>query len=447
MVKWVNELNEIYKEITSKEFYRNIFLEGELDKKNEFNKGKYVGIACEFTNEKKANGKELVKRYTITDELDTIDELLESENFIIISPISYVGKSRCTKNAVKMYAFAIEIDNLRMRENVPVGFNDLIHHFSIELLPTPNYIVASGSGLHLYYVFEEPLVLYDNVKKSLMNYKRDVTPIFWNQYVTTDYTKEKIQYESVFQGFRMVGGVAKNGDRTRVFQVSNHPVTVEYMNQFVIDEKNKIECIYTSDLTIQQAKEKYPDWYEKRVIQNQPKGTWTCKRDLYDWWKRKIYNAKVGHRYNCLFLLSIYAIKCGIEREELERDIYEYLEPYDELSINEFNRFTVKDIADALQAFDDKGLVTYPINSIVQRSGFDIPKNKRNGRKQQQHMEVMRAIQQVVNPDWREGNGRKSKKEIVEWWQKRNPKGRKIDCIRETGLSKPTVYKWWNTKE
>lgn len=155
----------------------------------------------------------------------------------------------------------------------------------------------------------------------------------------------------------------------------------------------------------------------------------------------------MGHRYNCLFLLSIYAIKCGIEREELERDIYEYLEPYDELSINEFNRFTVKDIADALQAFDDKGLVTYPINSIVQRSGFDIPKNKRNGRKQQQHMEVMRAIQQVVNPDWREGNGRKSKKEIVEGWQKRNPKGRKIDCIRETGLSKPTVYKWWNTKE
>ena len=45
--------------------------------------------------------------------------------------------------------------------------------------------------------------------------------------------------------------------------------------------------------------------------------------------------------------------------------------------------------------------------------------------------------------DWREGNGRKSQKMIVQQWKKENPEGRKIDCIRETGLTKPTVYKWW----
>lgn len=28
-------------------------------------------------------------------------------------------------------------------------------------------------------------------------------------------------------------------------------------------------------------------------------------------------------------------------------------------------------------------------------------------------------------------------------WQKEHPNGKKADCIRETGLSKPTVYKWW----
>lgn len=452
MVRWVTELSELYREITPKKFYRRIFLDGELDRKNEFNKGKYVGIACEFTNQKKANGKELVKRYTITDELDTIDELLESENFIIISPISYVGKTRCTKNAVMMYAFAIEIDNLKMRGDIPVGFNDLIHHFSIELLPTPNYIVASGSGLHLYYIFEKPLMLYDNVKKSLMNYKRDITPVFWNQYVTTDYTKERIQYESVFQGFRMVGGVTKSGERTRVFEVSNHPVTIEYMNQFVMNDENKIECAYMSDLTLQQAKEKYPDWYEKRILQNKPRGIWTCKRDLYDWWKQRIYDAKVGHRYNCLFLLSIYAIKCGIEREELERDIYGYLEPYDEMSTDELNRFTLKDIADALQAFDDKGLVTYPINSITKKSGFDIPKNKRNGRKQSLHLRLARANRDILceergKKDWREGNGRPkgsgTEEHKVRDWQSSHPNGKKSECIRETGLSKPTVYKWW----
>lgn len=26
------------------------------------------------------------------------------------------------------------------------------------------------------------------------------------------------------------------------------------------------------------------------------------------------------------------------------------------------------------------------------------------------------------------------------------PDGRKADCIRDTGLSKPTVYKWWDSE-
>lgn len=448
MVKWAKELSELYREVSPKEFYRSIFPKGELDKKNEFTKGKYVGIACEFTNETKKDGHPLVKRYSITDDLDTIDELLESENFVIISPISYFGKERTTNHATRMYAFAIEIDNLKVREDgVPVGFNDLIHHFDIKLLPTPNYIVASGNGVHLYYVFENPLILHESVKRSLTRFKQAMTPYFWNRYVTFDYEREKMQFESAFQGFRMVGGVTKNGERTRVFEVSTHPVSVEYLNEFVREDDCEIESFYASDLSLAQAKEEYPEWYEKRIVQKQKKGTWICKRDLYDWWKRKIVNAEVGHRYNCLFVLAVYAIKCDISREELERDMYEFLEPYDELSNDDQNRFTVKDIADALQAYEDKGLITFPINSIIKRSGFLIEKNKRNYRTQEQHLAGARAIQEINDrfngTNWREGNGRKSKKNIVEEWRKNNPNGKKIDCERETGLSRPTVLKWW----
>ncbi len=93
-----------------------------------------------------------------------------------------------------MYAFAIEIDNLKVsKDGRPVGFNDLLHHFDIELLPYPNYIVASGNGLHLYYVLEFPLMLFDNVKHSLIKFKKDITSLFWNRYVTFDYKEEKIQ--------------------------------------------------------------------------------------------------------------------------------------------------------------------------------------------------------------------------------------------------------------
>lgn len=449
MVKWVNELSAIYKEVAPKYFYRQIF-QHHLDKKGAFTKGKYVGIACEITKEKKGK-KTVVKRHTITDDLDTIDDLLKSENFIIISPISYIGKSRKTENATRMYAFAIEIDDLRVSDDGrPVGLNDLLHHFDIELLPTPNYIICSGNGVHLYYVFEQPLILFDNVKKTLDAFKKALTPYFWNQYVTKDYKIENIQFESPFQGFRMAGGVTKKGDRTRIFEISTHPIAIEELNRYAVKYGKKecqIDIAYESELTLAEAKEAYPEWYERRIVNKQKKGTWECKRDLYDWWKRRITEgASVGHRYYCLLMLSIYAIKCGrnVSEEELIEDAYSFLDKFDEMSENEINRFTDEDVMDALQGYYDKDLVTYPINSIVYRSGIPIEKNKRNFRKQAIHIKYMNN-QRAFKVEMGEctNGGRPDKRQIVQSWRLEHPGGRKIECERDTGLSRHTVLKWW----
>ena len=449
MVKWVNELSAIYKEVAPKYFYRQIF-QHHLDKKGAFTKGKYVGIACEITKEKKGK-KTVVKRHTITDDLDTIDDLLKSENFIIISPISYIGKSRKTENATRMYAFAIEIDDLRVSDDGrPVGLNDLLHHFDIELLPTPNYIICSGNGVHLYYVFEQPLILFDNVKKSLDAFKKALTPYFWNQYVTKDYKIENIQFESPFQGFRMAGGVTKKGDRTRIFEISTHPIAIEELNRYAVKYGKKecqIDIAYESELTLAEAKEAYPEWYERRIVNKQKKGTWECKRDLYDWWKRRITEgASVGHRYYCLLMLSIYAIKCGrnVSEEELIEDAYSFLDKFDEMSENEINRFTDEDVMDALQGYYDKDLVTYPINSIVYRSGIPIEKNKRNFRKKAIHIKYMNN-QRAFKVEMGEctNGGRPDKRQIVQSWRLEHPGGRKIECERDTGLSRHTVLKWW----
>lgn len=449
MVKWVNELSAIYKEVAPKYFYRQIF-QHHLDKKGAFTKGKYVGIACEITKEKKGK-KTVVKRHTITDDLDTIDDLLKSENFIIISPISYIGKSRKTENATRMYAFAIEIDDLRVSDDGrPVGLNDLLHHFDIELLPTPNYIICSGNGVHLYYVFEQPLILFDNVKKSLDAFKKALTPYFWNQYVTKDYKIENIQFESPFQGFRMAGGVTKKGDRIRIFEISTHPIAIEELNRYAVKYGKKecqIDIAYESELTLAEAKEAYPEWYERRIVNKQKKGTWECKRDLYDWWKRRITEgASVGHRYYCLLMLSIYAIKCGrnVSEEELIEDAYSFLDKFDEMSENEINRFTDEDVMDALQGYYDKDLVTYPINSIVYRSGIPIEKNKRNFRKQAIHIKYMNN-QRAFKVEMGEctNGGRPDKRQIVQSWRLEHPGGRKIECERDTGLSRHTVLKWW----
>lgn len=137
--------------------------------------------------------------------------------------------------------------------------------------------------------------------------------------------------------------------------------------------------------------------------------------------------------------LATYARKCGVPRETLENDAYGLI-PF---MNTKGDAFTEDDVLHALEAYTDS-YITYPIDTIVTRTGIPIEKNKRNGRKQRQHMEVMRAIQNVVNPNWREGNGRPDKSHLVVVWRICNIEGTKADCIRETGLSKNTVYRWWS---
>ena len=39
--------------------------------------------------------------------------------------------------------------------------------------------------------------------------------------------------------------------------------------------------------------------------------------------------------------------------------------------------------------------------------------------------------------------GRPSKEQEIIEWRKYHPNGSKAECISDTGISKPTVYKYW----
>ena len=59
-------------------------------------------------------------------------------------------------------------------------------------------------------------------------------------------------------------------------------------------------------------------------------------------------------------------------------------------------------------------------------------------------MKIARATKQILIDDGENvKGGRKPKDYIVKEWQRQNPKGKKAECIKQTGLSKPTVYKYW----
>ena len=111
-------------------------------------------------------------RHTVTDDLDVVDQLTYSPHFCVMAPISYAGKCRASSNARIMYALGIEVDNLRVSGSVQTGLEALIERWSerCHFIPKPTFVVASGNGPHLYYQFEQPLVLFPNTIESLKKY-------------------------------------------------------------------------------------------------------------------------------------------------------------------------------------------------------------------------------------------------------------------------------------
>lgn len=76
-----------------------------------------------------------------------------------------------------------------------------------------------------------------------------------------------------------------------------------------------------------------------------------------------------------------------------------------------------------------------------------MPVNKRNGRKQREHIQVMNTMKalkkqlgETVNEGRPKGSGT-AKGKVQEWRQHLD--GRKVDCQRATGLDPKTVRKWW----
>lgn len=437
MIDIAEALAASFDEVYYMEFYRDLFPLGEFERKGIYEDGKYNGIAVSV-----AKGEKRTRRYTVTDDLDVIMDMASTDDFCLMSPISYAGKSRKSANARFMYALAIDLDG--------IDTLDQWHFFMTQIekghemlsfvwgLPKPTYLVASGTGVHIYYVFEKPVSMFKNIVEQLEVLKRRLTWQAWTQGASS--LHDKVQYESLFQGFRVVGTITKNGGRCRAFK-TGEKVTVSYLNGFVPEEYRIKSMSYKSDLRLAEAKKKYPEWYQRRVIEGRPKKTWTCKKDLYNWWIRKLSDgAEQGHRYWCIMTLATYAKKCGVSWEELEQDAYELIP----LMNTKGDAFTEDDVLHALEAYTDS-YITYPINTIVNRTGIPIAKNKRNGRKQATHLKIARFTLETMNEEIGKAlQGRPDKQTVVIKWQCEHPDGKKADCIRDTGLDKKTVYKWWN---
>ena len=405
---------------------------------------------------------------------DSLEELMGRYKFVVTTPATYVGRRRFKSNARYLYALAFDLDEVGVSE-----LSEVIHQQTIGMTPQANIIVNSGDGIHLYYILAKPMPLYPKVYETLTSVKKALTRLIWNKATSRTGEDNQVQIQPIIQPFRVPGSKSKHGDVVTAWHNADAPLhtieelnrfaskpTLKYLNSGVSQEEAKAldkGSYSTNRLTKARAKELYPEWYQRRIVEGAPRKTWSVHRGLYDWWKNMLWeNEKVavGHRYHCIMFLAVYAKKCNVPFEELKRDALKLVPRMEALTGNTGRHFSVQDALDALKAYKDSS-ETYPRQLIEDRTGLRIDPNKRNYQKQTDHLEVARAIRDVKTKQrgmksWDENNGRPKGSIVlaedspqyakVQEWRRNNPQSKnKSLCARETGLSRPTVRKWWQS--
>lgn len=433
-----------YRELQPKEFYRAIFPEGSLQSMEHDGKGNIIATQI------RPFGKGRTKQWVIDDSLDMLDKVI-GDSFGLIPPLSFYGKTHTKENAHQLFAMAIDIDYVGLQQ-----LKNMLKQFGNGVQLCPTFLVSSGKGVHLYYLLKEPVELYANREKLLSALKEDFIRRHWND--TSSIRPDNPDITGVYQGFRCVGSLSKFGEGypVRAWQLCDSSYTLEEIKASMPLCKIDLSPLYQKPPkkqgkhTLEEAKELYPEWYQSKIVEGKPlKKTWTCNTALYEWWKGKMGGeVKVGGRYFSIMALCAYGLKCGIPEKQIRQDAYGFLERLDSLTEDEDNHFTREDVKDALKALkaDNKLLSTMASREWIEKqTKVPIPPNKRNGRKQAQHLQLARGIRQIKGSmgEAVSGGGRPEKSKIVEEWRKAHPDGRKADCQRDTGLDPKTIRKWW----
>lgn len=468
------------------DFWRTIFPEGFLQPRgeevpwHEQGGGHPNGIAIQITHKTKTvktkTGIEhdvpVIERFTLTDDLDGVEERVVDSNrkneSVFCAPVSYFGKSRVAANARFLHAFAIDLDGVGVQElkNMLKQFrNGRDPKFAADKwvsLPQPTFLVNSGTGFHLYYVLDQPIPLIPRIVPFVQEIKAMLTDYIWRDTVST---LEDVQHQGIYQPFRMPGTPTKLNGKAAGSKIKDKYEAVAFVHNgedgkpwrcsldYLLgyagvrggkDRAELIELMRTAGRTpIERAKKLWPEWYQARIVEGKAPGRWTCKRDLYDWWLGEVETkATDHHRYWCLNVLAAYARKCGIPYDELEADALALVPTLEGLTVREDNHFTEDHALAAIEAYYDPIIHKLTRERIERRTAIELPKNKRNGRSQAKHLEGARAIRDINNDNWREGNGRKPKADLVRKYAAEHPDANHSEIARALGISRPTVIKW-----
>ena len=158
---YINSYNELvkylskdYKEIEGQEFYSELFPDNQNqgEYSNDYSKPNAIYL---YRDQKDEGSKRKLRRRIMLNDTweEDYKEFVKDNPMTLCSGLTYRGLSNKLVHSQSMNALIFDLDSVTVKE-----LNIFMKRLDIDpnvprSLPRPTYLVLSGSGLHLYYVF------------------------------------------------------------------------------------------------------------------------------------------------------------------------------------------------------------------------------------------------------------------------------------------------------
>lgn len=394
-----------------------------------------------------------------------IDELMEYQSCradVYVAPASFINgcySSACCKD---LYAFVVDIDRIE-----PDTLKAIIENKNLGMMtPMPTYIINSGNGVHFYYVFDTPVPHYFRNQPVLKDMYRTLCS------TTSKNILAKTDWHAITQPFRLPGTLTKLGQLVTAWKcgakwtpvelgkrlgvpastldlqvrplLSQHEFNAEKERRAALMEAQS-EIAAMSDQTKKKKKGRKP-WVSS--LEGKTGFYLSCLQRCYE-------KTPEGTRYRSMMALTVVARKCGYPKEQLEHDLNMLLVHYSKIG----KHMKQAEVKKALRMYTEKALKTKS-ETLEQWFGWGFPRigemlkerQKEKGKTTRSKSEIWERARKIrdidyPNGSWRNKSGAPSKQQEIRWWRVEHPDGTPKECIKDTGISKNTVYKWWNTED
>ncbi len=467
--EWKSDiLDSLGEEVDSDTFYQDyLFRElyaGELE-------GEYKVLLTEYVSKKPDEKKSQTKIHKI--DVEDICEYLHMNN-VALSPCLFYNNWRRKNLMNYVSAFVLDIDKLR-----PDNLQRFFELFDEGRLLRPTFVANSGSGVHFYYLLDKMLPI-DSVNNEANNLI--ATQIYQRLYDDV-ILKEKwvdAQRHWLGQDYRVVNSRTKLNEVSQIYKTGDVYSAEFFIEHYdiTIDREKKYaskQMIKYADSIAKTLKLEVPDYsdahatfefisqnkdaaYQIREERRQRRAKQQKKAKKSkpgSWYRNTLFymrdHTSAGHRFSAMKAIAIIAIKEDIPREVFVTDLRDLSSYWSTLKWGG-DKFNTDNVGDIERFFDD-GLKYRQTSSetLEEWLGYSFRRVgvKRNGRKREQHLKLARGIKNLkkqMGEDVAEGRpaGSGTAQMKVQWYRLEHPEASVTEVARVLGISRPTVYKWWD---